>query len=89
VARGYFAQAVHTFAPRIFGTVRVASASSPAFAGASPRVRKSMTTMEATVGYRLDHDLTVRAGYYMSRRYGLTDRSHTAIASLVWARRWF
>jgi hypothetical protein len=88
VARGYFAQAVHSFTPRIFGTVRVAGASSPAFTGGI-RVRRDMTTAEATFGYRLDHDLTIRAGYYMSRRYGATDRSHTAIASLVWARRWF
>jgi hypothetical protein len=88
VARGYFAQAVHTFSPRIFGTVRLVGASSPAFTGTN-RLRKNMTTAELTVGYRLDHDLTIRAGYYMSRRYGATDRSHSAITSLVWAHRWF
>lgn len=88
VARGYFAQAVHTFGPRIFGTVRLVGASSPAYTGAD-RQRKNMTTAEVTMGYRLDHDVTLRAGYYMSRRYGAVDRNHTAIASLVWARRWF
>jgi len=88
VARGYFAQAVHTFSPRIFGTVRLVGASSPAFTGTN-RLRKNMTTAELTVGYRLDHDLTIRAGYYMSRRYGATDWSHSAITSLVWAHRWF
>ena len=88
VARGYFAQAVHTFSPRVFGTVRVVGASSPAYTGAN-RQRKNMTTAEVTMGYRLDRDLTIRAGYYVSRRYGATDRRHTAIASLVWARRWF
>jgi hypothetical protein len=88
VARGYFAQAVHAFGPRVFGTVRVVGASSPAFTGSSRR-RRTMITAELSMGYRLDHDLTLRGGYYMSRRYGATDRSHTAVASLTWARRWF
>jgi hypothetical protein len=88
VARGYFAQAVHAFGPRLFGTARLVGASSPAFTGAV-RLRRTMTTAELSMGYRLDHDLTVRAGYYMSRRYGANDRAHTAIASLTWARRWF
>jgi hypothetical protein len=88
VARGYFAQAVHAFGPRVFGTVRVVGASSPAYTGAV-RVRRTMTTAELSLGYRLDRDFTLRAGYYKSRRYGATDASHTAVASLTWARRWF
>lgn len=88
VARGYFIQGVHAFTPRIFGVVRLVNASSPTYTGAV-RQRRSMTTGEVTGGYRLTHDLTLRAGYYMSRRYGATQRSHSAIASLVWARRWF
>jgi hypothetical protein len=88
VARGYFAQAVHAFTPRILGIVRVVGASSPAYTGAI-RQRRNMTTTELTGGYRLTHDLTLRAGYYASRRYGATQRDHSAVASLVWARRWF
>ena len=88
VARGYFAQAVHAFTPRVFGVVRVANASSPVYTGAV-RQRRSMTSAELTGGYRITHDFTLRAGYYMSRRYGSTEGKHSAIASLVWARRWF
>ena len=88
VARGYFAQAVHAITPRIFGVVRVVGASSPAYTGAN-RQRRNMTTAELTAGYRLTHDLTLRGGYYVARHYGANRRSHSAIASLVWSRRWF
>jgi hypothetical protein len=88
VARGYYFQAVHTFSPRLFGTLRLVGASTPAFVS-GVRVRRSMTTAELSAGYRLTHDLAVRAGYYSPRRYGATSRSHTAVVSLVWARRWF
>ena len=88
IARGYFVQAVRTFGPRLFGTVRHVSASSPASVNGA-RERRSMTTTELTAGYRLGRELTARGGYYATRRFGSTDRSHTAIVSLVWAQRWF
>jgi hypothetical protein len=88
VARGYFVQAVRTFGPRLFGTVRHVSASSPAYVNGI-REGRSMTTTEVTAGYRLRRELTARGGYYASRRFGSTDRSHTAILSLVWSKRWF
>jgi hypothetical protein len=88
VARGYYVQAVRTFTPRLFGVVRVVSASSPVYRTIG-RVRRTMTTAEATAGYRLGREFTVRVGYYGSQRFGASDRSHTGIVSLVWARRWF
>lgn len=88
VARGYFVQAVRTFGPRVFGTARLVSASGPAYVNGA-RERRRMTTMEVTAGYRLGRELTARGGYYATRRFGSSDRSHTAIVSLVWARRWF
>ena len=88
VARGYFVQAVQTFTPRLFGTVQLVGASSPALIGLS-RDRKTMTSTEITAGYRLHEQLTVRGGYYASRHYFARERTHTAVASLVWAHRWF
>lgn len=88
IARGYFVQAVRTFSPRLFGTVRIVGASTPVYA-ALIRTRRSMTTAELSAGYRVTHDVTLRGGYYANRRYGVQDCSHSAIASLVWARRWF
>jgi hypothetical protein len=88
VARGYFVQAVRTFSPRLFGTVRIVGASTPVYV-ASRQVRRDMTTAEFSAGYRISHDFTVRGGYYTQRRFGVQDWSHSAITSLVWARRWF
>jgi hypothetical protein len=88
IARGYFVQGVQAFGPRLFGTVRIAGASSPAYAGGARR-RRTMTATEVSAGYRLGQGVTVRGGYYASRRYGVEAYSHTAVASLVWARRWF
>ena len=88
VARGFFVQAVQAFGPRLFGTVRVVSVSTPVDTGGLQE-RRRRSTAEVSAGYRLGHDLTVRGGYFMSRRYGATDSTHMAIASLVWARRWF
>jgi hypothetical protein len=88
VARGYFVQAVQTFTPRLFGTVQLVGASAPALLGPQ-RVRKTMTSTEVTAGYRLHEQLTIRAGYYASRHYFAPERTHTAVASLVWAHRWF
>jgi len=88
VARGYFVQAVHTLSPRLFGTVRLVGASAPAYTGSSLG-RRSMATAELSAGYRVHQDLTIRAGYYASRRFGARERQHTAIASVVWAHRWF
>jgi hypothetical protein len=88
VARGYFVQIVQTVSPRLFTTARLVSASAPAFT-ALGRQRRTMTTAEITAGYRLRHDLTLRAGYYSQRRFTARDRTHMALASVVWSRRWF
>lgn len=88
VARGYFVQGVQTLTPRLFATVRLVGASSPAYSGTS-RVRRRMTTTEVSAGYRLREDLTVRAGYYASRHFNAPVRTDTAVVSLVWSRRWF
>ena len=88
VARGYFVQAVQTFTPRLFGTVQLVGASAPALLGQA-RARRTMTSAEVTAGYRLHEQLTVRAGYYGSRHFFAPERTHTAVASLVWAHRWF
>jgi hypothetical protein len=88
VARGYFVQAVNTFTPRLFGTIRIVGASTPAYV-AGTQVRREMTTAEFSAGYRISHEFTVRGGYYTQLRFGANDWSHSAIASLVWSRRWF
>ena len=88
VARGYFVQAVQTLTPRLFATLRTVGASAPVLSGGS-RAQKTMKTTELTAGYRVGRDVTVRAGYFTSRRFGAAPRTHSAVASVVWAHRWF
>ena len=88
VARGYFVQAVQTLTPRVFASVRTVGASSPVLSGGA-RARRTMTTTEVTAGYRLGRDVALRAGYFTSRRFGAQTRTHSAVASVVWAHRWF
>jgi hypothetical protein len=88
VARGYYVQAVQTFTPRLFGTVQVVSASAPAYIN-QRREQKTMTSAEVSAGYRLHEQFTLRAGYYASRHFFARQHTHTAVASLVWAHRWF
>jgi hypothetical protein len=88
VARGYFVQAVQTLTPRLFATAQLVGASAPAYIN-QRRERRNMTSAELSAGYRLHEQLTVRGGYYASRHFFATERSHTAVASLVWSHRWF
>ena len=88
VARGYFVQAVQTLTPRVFAAVRTVGASAPVLPR-SAGVRQTMRTTEVTAGYRLARTVALRAGYFTSRRFGAARRTHSAVASVVWARRWF
>jgi hypothetical protein len=88
IARGFRLEAVRTLTPRLFVAGRGIRVASPAFttAGRQPRV---MATLEASAGYRLSSDLTLRGGYQGTRSFGVTDWDHAAVTSIVFSRRWF
>lgn len=86
-ARSFYAQAVQTITPRIFGAGRIARMQSPPFF-VSGLVAKR-TTMELTAGYRLTTDWTIRGGYFGEHPYVATGWSHQAAVSIVWAKRWY
>jgi hypothetical protein len=88
VARGFYLQAVQTLTPRTFAAARLTRASTPLLTTAGVE-RRSRSVMEATGGYRLTPQLTLKAGYQASRPFGPSDWNHAAIWSLVWAQRWF
>ena len=88
VSRGFYVQAVQTLTPRTFTAARYTQASSPVLsANALRRSKREMA--EVSGGYRLTPDFTLRVGYEGSRRFGVVDWSHAAVASIVWAHRWF
>ena len=88
VARGFTVQAAHTLSPRIFAAARASRVTSPT-ATVPVEVRRSSTGFEATLGYRLTTELTVRGGYQRERGFRDPEWQGAAVMSLVWAeRRW-
>jgi hypothetical protein len=88
IAHGLYVQAVQTITPRIFAASRFTRATTPVQI-ANGRVRWARTVAEFTGGYRLTPELTVKAGYEVSRRFNVLDWNHAAVGSLVWGKRWF
>jgi hypothetical protein len=88
VTRGFYLQGVQTLTPRIFATSRITRVSTPVLIGYD-RVRQTRSAFELSGGYRLTQEWTLKGGYEASRRYGATDWSHAAAASIVWSKRWF
>lgn len=87
VAHAYYAQAVQTITPRIFGAARIARIDPPRlFPDGSDTDRR---TAEFTAGYRLTREWTVRVGYLRERRYLSSDWNNQAAVSVVWAKRWY
>lgn len=88
VARGFRVEAVRTLTPRLFAATRGIRVSSPAFTRAG-RQRQVMSTIEASAGYRLSQDISLRGGYEATREFGVRDWHHAAVTSIVFSRRWF
>ena len=88
VARGFSVMFTRTLAPRWFVASRVNRVNAPAYVSPTLSVRKTSSSGEATLGYRLSPDVTVRGGYQASRSYNATDWSHAFVMQAVWAQRW-
>jgi hypothetical protein len=88
VARGFNVQASHTVSPRIFAAARATRVTAPVVT-TPVEVRRTSTAFEATLGYRLTTELTVRGGYQRERSYTATGWRNAAVASIVWAERWW
>jgi hypothetical protein len=88
VSRGFNLLAVHTLSPRWFVAGRTVRASTPILTGASTgrRVAKSA---EATLGYRLNRTITVRAAYQGSTSFSRAEWQHAIAFSTVWSQRWW
>ena len=88
VARGFSLMATRTLTPRWFVAGRANRVSSPVITAALERVRQAASSGEATVGYRLNPDVSLRAAYQMSRWFGVAEWDRSFVMSAVWARRW-
>jgi hypothetical protein len=88
IESGWYVQGQQTLTPRWFAAGRVERMSGPPVSELTP-VQQTFTGTEATVGFRLTPSLTLRGSYRARRLFTQDDFLHQAMASVVWARRWF
>jgi hypothetical protein len=86
VATSFYLQGVQTITPRIFGAARFVHVDTPTAIAAGRATE--WTTAEATAGYRLTPQWTVRGGYFGQRPY-FGEWDHQGAVSIVWAGRWW
>jgi hypothetical protein len=88
IARGFLIEAVQTLSPRWYAAARTTRCSAPALS-AGLRVRRTTGSADGTIGFRLNPEITLKAGYQGSRTYARGAWDHAAAVSFVYARRWF
>lgn len=88
IARAFLFEAVQTLTPRLYVASRSTRTSTPVFA-AGTRTRRNATATEATVGYRLSPEITLKGGYQGSRGYTAQEWDHAAAVSVVVFKRWW
>jgi hypothetical protein len=90
VAYEWFMQGQQTLTPRWFVAARRAGTSAPPLVnGIVIGTRTDLETFEATAGFRVSRDVTLRSSYYTRRFYGSADWVNQAGVSIVWSRRWW
>ena len=90
VAYEWFLQGQHTLTPRWFVAARREGTSAPPLiSGIVTGTRADVAVVEATTGFRVNRDVTLRGSYYTRRSYGATTWTNQAGVSVVWARRWW
>lgn len=89
-ASEWFLQGVHTLTPRWFVGGRLERASAPPLRAVGVPVReRTLRVSEATAGFRLSPELTLRGSFLSRKLYFGPTRDQQVGASLVWARRWW
>ena len=90
VAYEWFVQGTQTLSPRWFVAARREAVSAPLPATASAAAaRPTLDMFEATAGFRMTPEITIRSSYYTRQTYGATSWDNQVGVSLVWARRWW
>jgi len=89
-AYGWFVQATQILSPRWFVAARQEGVQAPVTAaGALAGTRPVMKYSEATVGFRLSTDFTLRGSFVGRKAFTRHDWDQQAAVSLVWAKRWW
>ena len=90
IAYEWFVQGTHTLSPRWFVAARREGTSAPPLAnGIVVGSRTELAAFEATAGFRVSPDVTLRSSYYTRKSFGASTWSDQVGVSVVWARRWW
>ena len=86
----WFVQGMQTLSPRGFAAGRREGTSAPPLMnGIVVGSRTRLGAFEATAGYRVTADITLRSRYYTRPSYTATTWTDQVGVSVVWARRWW
>jgi hypothetical protein len=86
-ASGWTLQLQHTLTPQLFAHTRVTAIRSSSALGSD--TRRTYRSIDTTIGYRLDPELTLRVAHTAIRSWTVPDIDHQIGVSLMWARRWW
>jgi hypothetical protein len=90
VAYEWFVQGVQTLSPRWFVAGRHEGTQAPPLITATSVGQAPVfAAAEATVGFRVTHEVTLRSSYYARKSYGVSAWDHQVGVSAVWARKWW
>ena len=89
IAHGWTLQAQHTLTPRFYVHARATEIDSPEVTRSGAVLDRTFRSLDTTVGYRIDAELTLRVGYSVVKGASATALDHQTTASLMWARRWW
>ena len=90
IAYEWFVQGLQTLSPRWSVAARHESTWAPELITAtSAGQRRRLTMNEATVGFRLTPEVTIRSSYYTRRPYDASAWDHQVGVQAVWARKWW
>lgn len=87
-ASGWWLQGQQTLAPRWFAAGRVERMAAPLVTPAFGRVDQRLSSVEATLGFRVTPELTLRVSHRARRGFGRPDYDNQLGVSGVWWRRW-
>jgi hypothetical protein len=87
-ASGWFVQGQQTLSPRWFVAGRVEHMQAPEPDSLRSILNARFNGTEEVVGFRVNREITVRAGHRARESFGQPGLSHSAEVSVVWWRRW-
>ena len=90
VAYEWFVQGIQTVSPRWFVAGRHEGTKAPPLITATTVGQSTrLSIAEATVGFRVTPEVTIRSSYYTRKSYGASAWDHQVGVSAVWARKWW